>query len=203
MICAAPRLMALSRASGAQAALPADHRGHQLVGVEAALHECLGLAGASERDRPLGRLVAVRGFAEAERADVGAEGRRGGLHLRLRPDQNGFDDPEFRRFEHGDEGSLVAGMSDRDLQLRQRPGSRDQVVVFLVTAWPGHGELQCRGRHDGLLWTSTDRIRGFATSPDGRSKPVRSGAAVPNPIASHTNLPGHLRRVDRHELIRF
>ena len=46
--------------AGAQPRLPRDHGAQQLVGVQAALHQQLGLALAHERDRLRRRGVAVR-----------------------------------------------------------------------------------------------------------------------------------------------
>ena len=75
----------------------ATHLVHQLVGVQAALHERLDLASPRHGDGPLGGLVAVARRHEPVRPEV--DGLRGGdgADLRLRADEHRNDEPGPRR----------------------------------------------------------------------------------------------------------
>ena len=89
-----------------------DDRGHQLVGVQAALHQRLDLAGARHLDRLLGGGMAVLDGDDAVGRDVDALGRRRGADLRLGPDQHRHDEPAPRRLDRAEQRVAVAGMDD-------------------------------------------------------------------------------------------
>ena len=119
-------------ARGPQAALAADHGAHEFVGVQAALHQRLGLARLHELDGRLGRRMAVRCVDDAHPGDILAERLRGRRDLGPRPDEDRLDQPELGRLEHGAQGGRVAGMRHGDLQLRKRLGGRHEPVVLVV-----------------------------------------------------------------------
>ena len=66
----------LMRRPRAQSGLALGDLAQQLVGMEAALHEQLGLALAHERDGLLGRRLAVRHVDDLDAVDVEATGLR-------------------------------------------------------------------------------------------------------------------------------
>ena len=119
-------------ARGAQAALATHHRGHQFVRVEAPLHQRFGLAALHPCNR-LGRgRMAVRRIDDDKAREILAERRRGGRDLGLRPDQDGFEEPQRHRLEHRAEGRRVAGMRHRDLRFREVAGDLEKAVILLV-----------------------------------------------------------------------
>ena len=73
---------------GAQAALAVDHRMHELVGMESALHQRLDLAGAGHGDGLRGRGLAVLGRDDLVRRQIELCLRGGGADLGLRTNQH-------------------------------------------------------------------------------------------------------------------
>ena len=85
-----------------------------------------------QRNR-LGRgRMAVRRIDDDKAREILAERRRGGRDPGLRPDEDGFEEPERHRLEHRAEGSRVAGMRHRDLRLRKVAGGLQQPLILLV-----------------------------------------------------------------------
>jgi hypothetical protein len=86
-------------ALGAKTGVPLHDGGHQLVGVEAALHQRLRLSLRDELYGLGGGRVAVRGLDELGAAEIELEliGNRGDLLLGA--DENRPDQPELRSLE--------------------------------------------------------------------------------------------------------
>ena len=95
---------------GAQAGLLGHDRAHQLVRVQAALHQQLGLAGANQLDG-LGRGgMAVRHVHELELPDVEPELLRPRSRILCgRPDQDRDHQPGRGRLDGAAQRALVAG----------------------------------------------------------------------------------------------
>ena len=85
----------LMRRVRAQPGFALDHRAHQLVGVQAALHERLGLALARQRDRRLGRRFAVRRVDDRKPARSSRPRRRRALILVSGPTRIGTISPSW------------------------------------------------------------------------------------------------------------
>ena len=128
-------------AAGAQPGLALGDRGQQLVGVEAALHEQLGLALAHERDGLLGRRLAVRRVDDLDAGDIDAAGLRELPDLVGRANEYGNDQSGPIGLERAGERGLVAGMRHRRGQRRLGLGGLDQPLVFGVLTTLGEGGL--------------------------------------------------------------
>ena len=121
-------------ARGPEPGLSLHHRGHQLVGVEATLHQGLRLGVADELHRPGRRLLAVPGLHDAEPGDVEAR------FLRDLSNAGGWSDEDRRgisptregRLDCAAERGLVARMSDRGGRGGYVLAAGDQPVVLLV-----------------------------------------------------------------------
>ena len=83
---------------GADARVARHDRAHQLVGMEAALHQRLGPSGAHQRDRLGGGIMAVLGVDQFEARDVEAAFRRP-RDPRRRADQDRLDKTQLRRLD--------------------------------------------------------------------------------------------------------
>ena len=148
----------------------AHHLGHQLVGVEAALHQRLGLACPHELDRSRRRGVAVRRVDQLVARDVELELLRHGLDLRLRSDEDGLDQPELRGVDRAGERALVARVRDRHGHRLDRLRGLDQPLIFFVA----HADLSsCMGassprmlatRRKRSSWEGVSSPRDFMTS---------------------------------------
>ena len=79
-------------AIGAQAIGTRDDLTHQLVGVQAAFHQCLGIAGAYQRNCQRCRVMAVRGIDDADAVQVDAEFLGDRADLVFRADEDRLDD---------------------------------------------------------------------------------------------------------------
>ena len=128
-------------ARGAQAGLLGHDRAHQLVGVQAALHQQLGLAGADQLDG-LGRGgVAVRHVDELELPDVEPELLRHAADLVGRPDQDRDHQPGSGRLDGAAQRALVAGVRHRARDRRDAVGTVQQPADSCRAAgrwpWPG------------------------------------------------------------------
>ena len=126
-------------ARGADAGVLVDDFGHQLVGVETAFHQRVGLAIANELDGLRRRSMTVWRRYELQARDVQIE--RGGeiADARLGSDQNRLDDLGFCRLDGAAQRGFVAGMRDRGADRRQRVAGVDQRLILLVLARFGHG----------------------------------------------------------------
>ena len=117
-----------------QATVAADDSRHELVGVEAALHQRLGLASLDERDSFLGRGMAMGRVDDAELREVHLEAVRRRSDFVPGPDEDRIDDPERGGFERSAERGRIAGMRHSDPQPRQRFRCGEQPVVLLTSA---------------------------------------------------------------------
>ena len=122
-------------ASSANAGLPRNHRAHQLVGVQAALHQGLGLAGSDELDRLGGRVVAVFRIDHARLSEMSRplSWRRGAIRS-AGPTRMGSISPRLRRLDRPAQRHIVARMRDGDLDRRFLLGGRNQAMVLFPPA---------------------------------------------------------------------
>jgi hypothetical protein len=97
-------------AGGAQAAVTFHHFGHEFVGMEAALHQSLGLALAHELDRAFCGSVAVLGRHNREIRDVDSELGRYLPDTAWRPDEDWLDQAEARCIHCPFERALITRM---------------------------------------------------------------------------------------------
>ena len=105
----------------AQPGVALDHRAHQLVGVQAALHQRLGLALAHQRRRPSRPRPRCSGASTIwKRRRCRCRLLRDRLDARARPDQDRRDQAEPGRVDGAAQRALVAGMRDRGGRRRQR-----------------------------------------------------------------------------------
>ena len=199
----------------AQAGLAdAVDRPHQLVGVQAALHQQLALALVDQLDGPRGRGFAVRRVDDLETADVEAVLTRDSRDLRGRPDQDRNDDAGLGRLDSAAQRGLVARDGPRPCSpaapaWRGRSGDRIWratvrrsdcgIVMNCLSAW------SCRQTGDSgrlrYLWF-LDSCRPAARERSLRSdrgRTARQPAAAASPLrrdlaARAQHLPQHRRR---------
>ena len=103
---------------------------HQLIGMQAALHQQLALGLANQFDGPGGGSLAVWHIDDFEALDVEVVLARHRRDLPGRPDQDRDNDAGFCRLGRPAQGSLVARMHHDSRCRRHRLGTRDQAVVF-------------------------------------------------------------------------
>ena len=122
----------------------ARHDGaHQLVGVQAALHQGLGAARAHELDRLGRRIVAVQRTRPARRRRCRAPACAATSRMRARgPTRIGFSRPRRAAFDRAFQRDRVAGMGDRRRHRRVLARHGDQPIVLLVTAFSGSRRLR-------------------------------------------------------------
>ena len=118
---------------GPQAALAANHGAHELVRMQAALHQGFRLAGLHEVD---GRLPQQHGCAAAStmrnpEISLPSASATASI-LALGPTEDRLDQAELDRLEHGAQGCRIAGVRHGDLQLRNRLRGRHEPVVLVV-----------------------------------------------------------------------
>ena len=89
--------------------VPVDDLVHEFVGVQAALHQQAGLAGAHQRHGGLGGRVAVRRVDDARVAQVQAELRGGVADLAFRSDQDGVQQARSRASSAADSDGSSQG----------------------------------------------------------------------------------------------
>ncbi len=118
----------------ADAGVPRDHGAHQLVGMQAALHQGLGFPLPDELDRFGGRIVAVRRLHQREARYVGFRLLRRVANARGRPDQDRGDQPNLAASTTPSIEILIAGMRNRRRYGRQLLRGVHEPVVSL--AWP-------------------------------------------------------------------
>ena len=127
--------------AGAQPGLTLGDRAEKLVGMQAALHQQLGLARAHELDRFLGRLLTVRNIDDLDASDVETVRLGNASNPVLRSDQNGHDHVRFGRLQRSPERGLVAGMRDGSRERLQTLGRGHQAFVLLVLSQLGDDRL--------------------------------------------------------------
>ena len=104
---------------GANAGVTGDHRAHQLVGMQAALHQRRGLAFPYQGHR-LGRgIVAMRRLDDRQTGDVDAVSRRHIADAGRRPNQDRLDQTQLARLHRATERHLVARVGHRCDHRRQ------------------------------------------------------------------------------------
>ena len=126
--------------AGAQSGLALHHRGHDLIGVEAPLHQHLGLAFACQANGGFGRRHAVRRIDDFEGRDVDSELGSDRRDACAWPDQDGTDQAQLRGFDGAAQRALVAGMRHGAGRRRQPLAAGDQGIVLFVLSF-GHGCL--------------------------------------------------------------
>ena len=114
---------------GAQATFLLHHLVQQFVGVQAALHQHLGLAGAHHRHGHLGGVVAVIGRHQPVRRDVDARFSRDGANFPLRADQDRRDQAILRRLDSSLQCVVAARMNHRRGRGRQAAARFDQLAI--------------------------------------------------------------------------
>ena len=122
---------------GAQAGVALDHGGHQLVGVQAALHQRLGLALAHQLHRRRGGRLAVRRIDDLHAGEIDAAG--GGDAPRCaraaRPGSARSGRAGPPRIAPSSE-DCIARMRDGGRRGRQRLAEVDQALVLLRVSHP-------------------------------------------------------------------
>src|SRR5262245_8985133 len=114
----------------AQAGLARRHLAHELVRVQAALHQQLAFGLVDQLDRFCRRGVAVRHVDDLVAADIETMLASDGRNLRDRSDENRNDDPGFRRLDGAAQRGLFAGMNDDGRRRRDLLGAGDQSLVL-------------------------------------------------------------------------
>jgi hypothetical protein len=107
-----------------------DDRGHQLVGVEAALHQRLGAALEHELDRLVGGSVAVLDIDDRVGGDVDIGLLRRLLDLLPGADEDGRDETEARGADGAVDRRRVARMDDRRRHRRQALAGVEQTLIL-------------------------------------------------------------------------
>jgi hypothetical protein len=96
----------------AQAGLARRHLAHELVRVQAALHQELAFGLMDQLDRLSSRRVAVGHIDDLETADVETMLTSEGRNLDGRSNQDRFDDTGFRRLDGAAQRRFFAGVHD-------------------------------------------------------------------------------------------
>src|SRR5208283_4013305 len=125
---------------GPDAALARDHRSHQLVGVETALHQRFNPARGHKADRLGGGIVAMRRRDELEPADVEVS-LFGYVSKSLRRGhEDRLDQAELVGFDCAAKRDVVARVRDGDLDSRLVLRGGDQaLVLFAADRFSGFG----------------------------------------------------------------
>ena len=98
--------------TGTQAIGAGDDFAHQFIGVQAALHQGFGVAGANQRDRECCGIVAVCGIDDADSGKVDGKLFGNGADAVFRANQNRFDDASLKCHHRPLERLFIAGMGD-------------------------------------------------------------------------------------------
>ncbi len=106
---------------GAQSCVALHHRAHQLVGVKAALHQCVGLALRARGARPP-RLTprCAAHPRSASRPDPAGTPRRSAVIVSAGPTSSGTISPSLCRLERAAQRALIARVCDRTPHRRER-----------------------------------------------------------------------------------
>ena len=114
----------------AQARLLCDHRTEQLIGVQAALHQNLGLSLPNQFDGLDGSRVAVRNVDDpaARKVDPAPDGDL--LDLDGRSDENRRDEPFRASLDGAGQGRLLARMHDRGGDRIKDSTPEEQLLVL-------------------------------------------------------------------------
>ena len=137
----------------AQAAFAADHRAHQLVGVQAALHQRFGLTAQHKLNRLFRGGVTVRNVDDRVGRDVDLGLARGLADPLLRTDQDGLDQTEPGGADGTVDRGFVAGVDHCGRHRWQAATGVQQALVLRVIVHGGGG-----GEH-GRCCTATIAFR--------------------------------------------
>src|SRR5262249_23612846 len=118
----------------AQAGLARRHLAHELVRVQAALHQELAFGLMDQLDPLRRRGVAVRHVDKFEALDIEPMLARDSFDLAGRSNEDGFDDPRFRRLDGAAQRRFVAGVNDDSRRRRYLFRAGDQPLV-LRSGW--------------------------------------------------------------------
>ncbi len=162
--------------AGAQAGLARHDRTEQLVGVEAALHQQLGLALPHQFDRPGRRRVAVRRVDDRDRPQRDAVGLRDLLDLRLRADEDRRDQPELGRIDDRCQRRRLARVCD--CRRHRLEGAAPLEELFVL---PGSMDCRCH-----IASRATTRVTGWAAGPVSLKRSVNTTARA-TPYNSGSN----------------
>ena len=103
---------------------------HQLVGMQAALHQSFALARMDHFDRLRGRGLAVRGIDDLIACDVQAMLGGGVPDLGGGPHEDRLDDAGLSGVHRAPQRTFVAGMHHQGRHRRHFLCGRDQAIVF-------------------------------------------------------------------------
>ena len=103
---------------------------HQLVGMQAALHQSFALARMDHFDRLRGGGLAVRGIDDLIACDVQALFGGGVPDLGRGPHEDRLDDAGLGGVNRASQRTFVAGMHDQGRHRRHFLCGRDQAIVF-------------------------------------------------------------------------
>ena len=117
-------------ARGTQARCSGGHRAHQLVGMQAALHEEFALPLVDQLDSIGCGGLAMRRIHQLIARDIDPMLPGDRSDLLGRPHQNGRDDAQFRRLAGSAQRSLVARMDHHSAGRRYLFRERDELVVL-------------------------------------------------------------------------
>src|SRR5215472_4717741 len=186
-------------ASGANAGLACDHRTHQLVGVQAALHQGLGLPLADDLDRLVGGIVAVRRFLQREARYVEPRPLGDSANAVGGTDQDRRDQAQPRGLHGTFERDLITRMRDRRRHRRQALRVTQKPLVALVRADRVlfHGSAHSSARYAALSRpisgggpANTASTRSSLRRPSSGSSPRAASTRRTNVSAS-----SHCRRL--------
>jgi hypothetical protein len=124
----------------AQTRLAPHHRAHQLVGVQAALHQRQGLALAHQFHGLFRRGLAVRRVDDRVRRDIDLVLARQRLDPRARTDQDRCNEAQRRRLDRAAERTLVTRVRDGGRRGLERLADFEQPLVFFVLAFHARSE---------------------------------------------------------------
>jgi hypothetical protein len=125
----------------------ANDLGHQFIGMETALHQCVSLAGTNELHSLLGCRMAVRLVDDLQPGNVQFEGAGECPDACFGTHQDRLDDFRRRRIDGRGERAFIAGMGDGRPHRRQGMAAVNQRLVFVVLAQLIHrANLRSRSR---------------------------------------------------------
>ena len=124
----------------ADAGVARHNSAHQLVGVQAALHQSLGRSLADQRDRLCGRVVAVLGgLDESNSRNVELRRPSRVTDAGRWADKDRLDQAKPGGFHSALERDAVTGMRDRRFHRRQASRGLEQAVVLVVRVGAASG----------------------------------------------------------------
>jgi hypothetical protein len=174
-------------AAGAQAGVGGGDLLHQLVGVQAALHQQLRRARADHGDGLRGGGVAVRRVDDLDAGQVDAGRGCDGGDLRRRTDEDGRDQTRRRGVDRPPQPYLVAGMGDDGPHRPDLARPRDQPIVLRQGRRRvlGHQQIlrlvrrSARPRRPGRFMAANGGFRcAVPRSQRGGAPPSRTGSTA-------------------------